>query len=253
MGGALVGGLIRSGWAHSDELAVVEPSPLARAALAEAHPGVTVSETAVGADSAVLAVKPVDAELGCRVIAESGAARMLSIAAGVRISQLVAWVGPGIPVLRAMPNTPAVLGAGASALAGGTSVSDSDFEWAEGVLASLGVVARLDEQLLDAVTGLSGSGPAYVFLLAEALIAAGVNEGIELEVSRRLVVQTLLGSARLLAETGEAPEALRAAVTTKGGTTEAGIRVLVERGFRSMIPEAVAAATIRSSELGGQD
>lgn len=253
MGGALVGGLIRSGWARPDELAVVEPSPVARAALAEAHPGVVLSETGVRAASAVLAVKPVDAELGCRVIADSGAARMLSIAAGVRISQLVAWVGTGIAVLRAMPNTPAVLGAGASALAGSTSAGDGDFEWAEGVLSSLGVVARLDEQLLDAVTGLSGSGPAYVYLLAEALIAAGVNEGLELEVSRRLVVQTLLGSARLLAETGESPEALRAAVSTKGGTTEAGIRVLAEGGFRSMIPEAVAAARVRSSELGRKD
>ena len=149
-----------------------------------------------------------------------------------------------------MPNTPALLGAGASALAGGTSASEDDFIWAEGVLSSLGVVARLPEYQLDAVTGLSGSGPAYVFLLAEALVEAGVNEGLDREVSRLFAVQTLLGSARLLAETGDSPEALRAAVTSPGGTTAAALRVLEAHGFRSAVLEAVAAAAIRSRELG---
>jgi pyrroline-5-carboxylate reductase len=148
-----------------------------------------------------------------------------------------------------MPNTPAVLGAGASALAGGTSVTESDFTWAEEVLSSLGVVARLPEYQLDAVTGLSGSGPAYVFLLAEALVDAGVNEGLDREVSRLLAVQTLLGSARLLAETGDSPETLRAAVTSPGGTTAAGLRVLEAHGFRSSVLEAVAAAADRSREI----
>ena len=156
-------------------------------------------------------------------------------------------------VFRAMPNTPALLGAGASALAGGSSASEDDFTWAEAVLSSLGVVARLPEHQLDAVTGLSGSGPAYVFLLAEALVEAGVYEGLGREVSRLFAVQTLLGSARLLAETGDSPELLRAAVTSPGGTTAAGLRVLEAHGFRSAILEAVAAAADRSRELGRKD
>jgi pyrroline-5-carboxylate reductase len=196
-----------------------------------------------------LAVKPADAKAGCRTVSGSGCRRAISIMAGVKLAQLETWLGRGVAVLRAMPNTPAVLGAGASALAGGTSVTESDFTWAEGVLSSLGVVARLPEHQLDAVTGLSGSGPAYVFLLAEALVDAGVNEGLDREVSRLLAVQTLLGSARLLAETGDSPETLRAAVTSPGGTTAAGLRVLEAHGFRSSILEAVAAAADRSREI----
>jgi pyrroline-5-carboxylate reductase len=253
MGHALIGGLLRSGWAAPGDLAVVEPLAAARAELLERYPGIVASETGVASESAVLAVKPADAQSGCRTIAGSGCRRVVSIVAGVTIAQLENWVGRGAAVLRAMPNTPAVLGAGASALAGGTAVTESDFMWAEGVLSSLGVVARLPEYQLDAVTGLSGSGPAYVFLLAEALVDAGVNEGLDREVSRLLAVQTLLGSARLLAETGDSPEVLRAAVTSPGGTTAAALRVLEAHGFRSSVIEAVAAAAGRSRELGRKE
>jgi pyrroline-5-carboxylate reductase len=250
MGHALIGGLIRSSWAAPGELAVVEPLASARADLVRHFPGVVVTETGVAAESAVLAVKPADAQAGSRTIAGSGCPRVLSIVAGVTIAQLETWLGRGVVVLRAMPNTPALLGAGASALAGGTSVTEGDFTWAEAVLCSLGVVARLPEYQLDSVTGLSGSGPAYVFLLAEALVDAGVSEGLDREVSRLFAVQTLLGSARLLAESGDSPEVLRAAVTSPGGTTAAGLRVLEAHGFRSAVLEAVAAASIRSRELG---
>ena len=250
MGHALIGGLIRSSWAVSDELAVVEPLASARADLVRRFPGVAVTDTGVAAESAVLAVKPADAQAGCRTIAGSGCHRVLSIVAGLRIAQLETWLGHGVVVLRAMPNTPALLGAGASALSGGTAVTEDDLEWAEGVLSSLGVVARLPEYQLDSVTGLSGSGPAYVFLLAEALVDAGVSEGLDREVSRLFAVQTLLGSARLLAESGDSPETLRAAVTSPGGTTAAGLRVLEAHGFRSAVLEAVAAASVRSRELG---
>jgi pyrroline-5-carboxylate reductase len=249
MGQALLGGLLRSGWAAPGELGVVEPLASVRAGLVKRYPGVAVNETGIAAESAVLAVKPADAKAGCRTVSGSGCRRAISIMAGVKLAQLETWLGRGVAVLRAMPNTPAVLGAGASALAGGTSVTESDFTWAEGVLSSLGVVARLPEHQLDAVTGLSGSGPAYVFLLAEALVDAGVNEGLDREVSRLLAVQTLLGSARLLAETGDSPETLRAAVTSPGGTTAAGLRVLEAHGFRSSILEAVAAAADRSREI----
>jgi len=149
-----------------------------------------------------------------------------------------------------MPNTPALVRAGVTALAGTPRSTEADFEWAEEVLRPVGRVVRVPEADLDAVTGLSGSGPAYVFLVAEALIAAGVAAGLSPEVSEALALPTLAGAGRLLLETGESPEALRAQVTSPGGTTEAGLAVLEERGLRSALAAAVAAATERSRELG---
>jgi pyrroline-5-carboxylate reductase len=253
MGHAFLGGLLRSAWADPGELAVVEPVASARDELEQRYPGVVVCDSGCAAEAAVLAVKPADAQAACRTIAASGARRVLSIAAGVTLAQLGNWLGRDVVILRAMPNTPALIGAGASALAGAPSVTESDLTWAEGVLSSLGVVARFPEYQLDAVTGLSGSGPAYVFLLAEALVEAGVNEGLEREVSRMFAVQTLLGSARLLTETGDSPEVLRAGVTSPGGTTAAALRVLEAHGFRSAVLEAVSAAANRSRELGRRD
>lgn len=253
MGHALLGGILRTGWAAPGDLAVVEPRPDVRSELAERYPGVLVAGAPVTAESAVLAVKPGDAEAASRAIDASGCRRVVSIVAGLTIARLESWFAPQVAVLRAMPNTPAVLGCGASALSGGSAVTEEDYAWAEGVLSALGVVARLPEYQLDAVTGLSGSGPAYVFLLAEALVEAGVHEGLDREVSRLLAVQTLLGSARLLAETGDSPETLRAGVTSPGGTTSAAIRVLESHGLRSAVLEAVVAAAARSRELGRAD
>ena len=179
-----------------------------------------------------------------------GSSRVLSIAAGVTIAALEADLAPGTPVVRAMPNTPALVGVGASAIAGGQGATDADLEWAEGLLGAVGTVVRVKEPLLDAVTGLSGSGPAYVFLVAEALIEAGVLAGLPREVSQALSAQTLLGAATLLAQGDDGPEALRAAVTSPGGTTAAGLRVLEQHGVRAAFLEAVAAATARSRELG---
>jgi pyrroline-5-carboxylate reductase len=149
-----------------------------------------------------------------------------------------------------MPNTPALVGCGAAAIAGGAGASDADLAWAEEILGAVGKVERVGEPLLDAVTGLSGSGPAYVFLVAEALIEAGVAVGLPRTVSEALTIQTLLGSARLLAESGERAEALRAAVTSPGGTTAAGLAALESRAVRAAFMEAVVAATDRSRELG---
>ena len=130
-----------------------------------------------------------------------------------------------------MPNTPALVGAGAAAIAGGSAASDDDLAWAESILAAVGIVVRVDESLLDAVTGVSGSGPAYVFRFAEALIEAGVRAGLPREISVALTEQTLTGSARLLASSEDPPEALRAAVTSPGGTTAAALRVLDDAGW----------------------
>ncbi|MET0157949.1 MAG: pyrroline-5-carboxylate reductase, partial [Acidimicrobiales bacterium] len=179
------------------------------------------------------------------------AGRVLSIAAGVRLADLEGALPSGTPVVRAMPNTPALVGAGAAAIAAGTAATDDDLAWAESILSAVGIVVRVAEPLLDAVTGLSGSGPAYVFLVAEALIEAGVLVGLPRPVAAELAGQTLLGSARLLVEGDDGPEALRAAVTSPGGTTAAGLRALEQAGVRAAFLDAVVAATERSRELGG--
>lgn len=250
MGGALVGGLVRAGWAMTDQVVVVERRPEARAALEARYPAIEVVAAPEKADGVVLAVKPADLAVACRMLPRGELGRLLSVAAGTTLAQLEALLWPGLPVVRAMPNMPALVGAGASAIAGGNAAGEQDLAWAESVLSSIGVVVRLPERLLDAATGLSGSGPAYVFLVAEALIEAGVLEGLDREVARVLAIQTLLGAARMLDETGESAEALRAAVTSPGGTTAAGLRALEARAVRSAFLEAVAAAAERSRQLG---
>lgn len=251
MGEALAGGLLASGWAKPEDVAVVEKVEARRKDLADRYAGMQIAAEAVAGDGVVIAVKPGDVEAACRETAAAGAQRVLSIAAGVRLSSLESWLGGGIPVVRAMPNTPALVGSGASAIAGGTQATDADLDWAEEVLGAVGTVVRVPERLLDAVTGLSGSGPAYVLLMVEALIEAGVLVGLPRDVSATLATQTLAGTARLLAESADGPEALRAAVTSPGGTTAAGLQVLENRAVRAAFLDAVAAATARSRELGG--
>lgn len=248
MGEALVGGLLAAGWAEAGDLAVVERIAARRDELADRFPGLAVVDRAEPADGAVVAVKPDDAEAACRALAPVD--RVLSIMAGVRLAALESWLPAGTRVVRAMPNTPALVGAGAAAIAPGSAAGDEDLAWAEAVLGAVGVVVRVKEPLLDAVTGLSGSGPAYVFLVAEALVEAGVLVGLPRDVSATLAVQTLLGSARLLVEGDTGPEALRAAVTSPGGTTAAGLRALESAGVRAAFLDAVVAATDRSRELG---
>lgn len=255
MGEALLGGLLASGWASAGELAVVEPVAARRAELAAAFPGVRLLDEvaalrADGVDGALVAVKPQHVESVCRALG-GRARRVLSIAAGVTIGRMESWLADGVAVVRAMPNTPALVGAGAAAIAPGTAAGGDDLAWAEGILGAVGRVERVPESLLDAVTGLSGSGPAYVFLVAEALVEAGVAVGLPRTAATTLALQTLLGSARLLVESGDSPEVLRAAVTSPGGTTAAGLRALEARAVRSAFIEAVVAATDRSRELGG--
>ncbi len=250
MGEALLGGLLAGKWAEPGELAVVERVEARRAELTASYPEVAVLEQPTACDGALLAVKPGDVADTCAEIALAGVRRVVSIAAGVTTPALEAALGGGVAVVRAMPNTPAVVGAGASAVAGGTSASAADVDWAMSILGAVGVVVRVSEAQLDAVTGLSGSGPAYVFLVAESLIEAGVLVGLSREVAEVLAVQTLLGSARLLESSDEHAAALRAAVTSPGGTTAAGLHALETGGLRAAVLNAVVASTARAGELG---
>jgi pyrroline-5-carboxylate reductase len=253
MGEALVAGLREAGW-EPDEIAVAEVEPDRRRVLEERFPGVRVVPSpawaVADAEVVVVAVKPADVAAALEATAEAlpTDALILSLAAGVPLAELER-AAPDHPVVRAMPNTAALVGRGAAAVAGGRHADVSHLEAAERILGAVGTVVRLPEHHLDAVTALSGSGPAYVFLVAESLVEAGVLAGLPRDVAEDLVRQTLLGAATLLAG-GEPPEALRAAVTSPGGTTAAGLQVLERRGVRSAFLDAVLAATERSRQLG---
>lgn len=248
MGAALTQGLLASGFAPS-ELAVVEVLAARRDELRQRFDGVAVLEEVPPCRAAIIAVKPPDVPTAVARAVAAGATRILSIAAGVTLAALEMASGPGAVVVRAMPNTPALVGQGASALSGGTGATEDDLVWAEQILGSVGTAVRVPESQLDAVTGLAGSGPAYVFLVAEALMDAGVAVGLPRPTAEALVRQLLVGSAALLAD-GEAPAVLRAGVTSPGGTTAAGVQVLERRAMRAALVDAVAAATERSRELG---
>ncbi len=248
MGAALLGGMIDSGAFAVDQLAVVEVLAARRAELRDRFPGVIVSAEVPECRSAILAVKPIDVPAAAVAARHAGAGRLLSIAAGVRLATIEAAAGTAA-VIRAMPNTPALVGKGAAAISAGTTATEADVQWAESILAAVGTVERLPEDLLDAFTGVAGSGPAYVFLVAEALIEAAVAEGIDAAMADRVVRQLLIGSAALLDRAGD-PARLRAQVTSPGGTTAAGIAVLQEHRLVEAFAAAVEAATARSRELG---
>jgi pyrroline-5-carboxylate reductase len=249
MGEALLGGLLEAGFVRPDEVVVAERLPGRRDELVARFPGATAVERPVAATDVVVAVKPADVEATVAEVAAAGASRLLSIAAGVSLARLEAGLPAGTPVLRAMPNTPALVGMGASAVAAGTAAGEADLAWAEAVLGAVGTVVRVSETQLDAVTGLSGSGPAYVFLVAETLIDAGVLVGLPRDVAEALTVQTLRGAAELLDRSGEHPSQLRNAVTSPGGTTAAGLQALEAGGLRAALLAAVAAATERARQL----
>lgn len=249
MGEALLGGVLSSGWADATEVAVIELTEDRRTELAAAYPGLTVGDTVHKGIDALIAVKPQYVIEVATALGAAGAARMLSVAAGVTVPRMEA-AAPNAHIVRCMPNTPALVGQGASAIAGGVLTTDADLEWAESILGAVGLVVRVDEADLDAVTGVSGSGPAYVFHLAEGLIAAGIAKGLSPEVADALARQTLLGAATLLSESGEDPAILRQNVTSPGGTTAAGLAVFAEANFLELIDSVVGAAMDRSIELG---
>ena len=250
MAEALVSGLLTGGVHPPDELRIVEVSAARREQLVDLFPGVEVVDRPAECAGLVLATKPSVALEVLGDAASAGVRRVLSIAAGVRLHLLEGAAGPGVAVIRAMPNTPALVGAGAAAIAAGDAAGEADLDWARSTLAAVGTVEVVPEHLMDAVTGLSGSGPAYVFLVAEALVDAGVGAGLPRDVADRLTRQTLLGAARLLEDPERSPEELRAAVTSPGGTTAAGLRALEDRALRAAMIAAVEAAAHRSAELG---
>jgi pyrroline-5-carboxylate reductase len=256
MGEALIRGLLKAGVAEPGQIAGSDPRRDRAAELGERYAIRTTHdnvEVARQADILVLAIKPQVME---RVLEEIGPeihahALVISIAAGVPLSAIEARL-PQARVIRTMPNTPALVGAAATAIAVGGHATDDDLKAAQRIFDSVGMTVALDEAQMDAVTGLSGSGPAYVFLVIEALSDAGVKVGLSRHHAQALAAQTLLGSAKLLIETNEHPGRLKDMVTSPGGTAIAGLHTIEAGGLRTTLMDAVEAATKRSQELGEQ-
>ncbi|KAF1702523.1 pyrroline-5-carboxylate reductase [Pseudoxanthomonas suwonensis] len=257
MARSLIGGLVARG-ADPARIRVAEPVQALREALAadfgvQAFPD--AASAVEGAGLWLLAVKPQVMRGVCEPLAPFAARSrplVVSIAAGIPVDRLREWLGDGTAVVRCMPNTPALLGAGVTGLYAGPGVEAGQRAQAEAVLAAAGATVWIDEEpLMDAVTAVSGSGPAYVFLLAEAMQAAARAEGLGPEQARTLVVQTLLGAARMLSETGEPADELRRRVTSPGGTTQAAIERFQADGFEDLVARAIHAARVRGTELAG--
>ncbi len=254
MGEALLSGLLRGG-REPAELLVAERRPERAAELVERY-GVEVVgnvEAAERADTLVIVVKPQDMaglldEIGAVVRPEQ---LVVSLAAGISTSTLEAALPAGTPVVRVMPNTPALVDEGMAAVSAGTHCDDAHVEEAQDLLRTTGRVLRVPESQQDAVTAISGSGPAYLFFVVEAMIEAGVHLGLPRATATELVVQTMVGSAKLLRETGEHPTVLRERVTSPGGTTAAAVRELEDHKVRAAFMTALEAARDRSRALAG--
>ncbi|HYZ92953.1 MAG TPA: pyrroline-5-carboxylate reductase [Actinomycetota bacterium] len=253
MGEALARGLLDEDWSAADLiLADVVQSRLDEVGKALGCETTTDAlEAATEAEGVVLAVKPQDASGALdRIAGALGEGGLVSIVAGLRITSLEEQLGGRPSVVRAMPNTPARVGKGVTALAPGRFAADATRELADSIFTSVGPVVWLEEEKLDAVTALSGSGPAYVFLVAEAMVDAGVALGLPRDVAETLAFATIEGSGSMLRETGEPPAVLRAQVTSPGGTTAAALAVLEAMAVRAAFGEALRAAHRRSQELG---
>ena len=252
MAEAILRGLLRAGLS-ADQLCASDVSAERRRVLhAELgiHTTDSNAEIAQRAEVVVLAVKPQQLEAAAHSLPRDGGPLYLSIIAGATTAGLRRLLGAGARIVRTMPNTPALVGAGITAVANDGGAEPADVERACAILRAVGEVVQVPESALDAVTGLSGSGPAYVFLFIEALTDAGVREGLSSANARALALETVFGAARLARETGEHPALLRERVTSPGGTTAAGLAALEAGGFRATLAEAVRAATQRSKELG---
>jgi pyrroline-5-carboxylate reductase len=255
IGSAIVRGIIRAGLVSKDQVMASDVSDGLRQSVAEELGiGVTPDNGQVCefANIVILAVKPQIVDAVVKEAARKlGKTKLLvSVAAGVPLSRLETHLAQGARVVRVMPNIPCVVGAGASGYAGGAHATPEDMETVGSILNSFGIAMAVEEKYLDAVTGLSGSGPAYVFLFMEALAEGGVQMGLSREVALKLALQTVYGAARMALESGKHLGELKDEVTSPGGTTIAGIYALEQKGFRGTVMEAVASATRRSQELG---
>ena len=253
MGETLLAGLLRAGWSASD-LVAADRREYRRAEVEATH-GVrtaTNADAAAEADTILLVVKPQDvSEVLPELAAQMRPGTLLvSLCAGVTTAALEAGLPDGMAVVRVMPNTPAVLGAGMSVVSRGSAADDESVRLACALLGTAGEVLELPEKQLDAVTATSGSGPAYVFYLAEAMIEGAVLQGLSRPVARQLTLQTILGSARMLVEGEDSPTVLRERVSSPGGTTMAAVATLDAHATRAAVVDAIRAATERSVELG---
>lgn len=255
MARALIRGLVGTATVRAEQIIAADPDESKLRTL-EAELGIRCTgdnaEAVEEASVVVLATKP---QILARVLPGVAAALdsntlLISVAAGIPTGLIERALPPGTRVVRTMPNTPALVGAGATAIAAGTHATEEDLALAEMLFRSVGISVRVPEAQLDAVTGLSGSGPAYVFAMIEALRDAGVREGLPEDTALQLASQTVFGAARLMRDENESPEVLRARVTSPGGTTRAGLDALADAGFAEAIAGAVRAATRRSVELG---
>ena len=255
IGRALIGGLIKGHEFNPSQLWATRRNPWALDQVADDFPGITATkdnqEAVSHATIVILAVKPQNVHDVLDEIAGSVRANTLviSVLAGVTTQTLEERLGQDVAVVRAMPNTPALVDEGATAVAGGRFAKDPHLALAKHIFEAVGTVELVPEYLMDAITGLSGSGPAYVYMFIEALTDAGVKQGIPRPTSARLAAQTVFGAAKLVRETGKHPAILRDEVTTPGGTAIAAVAELESHGLRTMLINAVATATERSKEL----
>lgn len=253
MAEAIVSGMVAANFCAPEKIIMTDVRP-ERLTELENDYGVSTStdnHVVKNAEIVVLAVKPqvmMEVLKGIAPVLRKETL-VISIAAGIPTSKIEAALGEGVRVVRVMPNTPALVGQGASAIAAGSNADEADLEVAEKILGCVGLTVRVDESDLDAVTALSGSGPAYVFYLLEGMLAAAEKMGLDPQIARRLALKTVEGAARLMDDSGEAADALRAKVTSKGGTTEAAICSLDRAGVQAAVVQALLTAQKRSVEL----
>jgi pyrroline-5-carboxylate reductase len=255
MARSLAGGLQKNGW-KKDQIILSDPEPAQRQAI-ETMLGIKAfadnSEVADRADLLVLAVKPqilADVSKALATTVQKKKPLVISIAAGVRIEDIDRWLGGGLAIVRAMPNTAALIGSGASGLYANDRVNDDMRNQAESILRAVGITVWLeDEYLMDVVTALSGSGPAYFFLVMEALEQAAIESGLDPKQARLLTLETAFGAAKMALEGHEEPAQLRRRVTSPGGTTEQAVKVLEEGGLRRLFKNAMQAAVDRARAI----
>jgi pyrroline-5-carboxylate reductase len=255
MASAIIQGMLRAKLCDAEDIIAACPDAEILQSLHDAT-SVRIStsnpEAVEAAPVVILCVKPQEAAIALEQAGSSLEGKLLiSIAAGLSLSTL-AKMAPKSRIIRAMPNTPALIGRAATAFSGAANMTNADKDCADAIFASVGVVSCVSEKLLDAVTALSGSGPAYIFLVIEALTDGGVSCGLPTDMARQLAIQTVLGAAELAKETAEHPAVLREMVTSPGGTTAAALGELESCGVRSAFIEAVRAACRRSKELSGE-